>query len=146
MTVGRSRPSTVRLRVRAWEAFSRWLVRNRVRPWPDGPSDLLDYLRAMVDVPAPRSFPASFGGATRWVMSRSGFDRTAEVFEDPLFRRASQWAEAELADEAVRLRKAPRIPTSMLLGMELTVVSPEAPKVHRIFAWSLLLKVYGGLR
>ena len=61
MTVGRSRPSTVRLRVRAWEAFSRWLVLNRARPWPEGPADLVDYLQAMVDVPAPWSFPSSFG-------------------------------------------------------------------------------------
>jgi hypothetical protein len=55
MAVGRSRPSTVRLRVRAWEAFSRWLVLNRSRVWPSGPSDMIDYLRAMVDVPAPHN-------------------------------------------------------------------------------------------
>ena len=58
MAMGRSKPSTVRLRVRSWEAFSRWIGLNRGRMWPQGPADLIDYVKAMVDVPAPRSFPS----------------------------------------------------------------------------------------
>ena len=34
MAVGRARPGTVRLRVRAWEAFGRWLALTRGRSWP----------------------------------------------------------------------------------------------------------------
>jgi len=146
MAVGRSRPSTVRLRVRSWEAFSRWLGLNRGRSWPQGPPDLIDYIKAMVDVPAPRSFPSSFSGSARWIMSRSGFEGTTETYEDPFLRRALQWAEAELVDEAVRVKKAPRMPIALLLRMELTVVNTDAPRVHRVFAWARLIKVYGGLR
>ena len=79
-------------------------------------------------------------------MSRSGFEGTPEVYEDPFLRRALQRAEAELVDEAVRVKKAPRMPVALLLSMELTVVDAEAPKVHRVFAWARLIKVFGGLR
>jgi integrase len=79
-------------------------------------------------------------------MSRSGFEGAAETYEDPLLRRALQWAEAELVDEAVRVKKAPRMPILMFLSMELTVMSADSPRVHRMYAWARLIKVYGGLR
>ena len=34
MAVGRSRPSTVRLRIRSWEAFTQWMRMSRGRTWP----------------------------------------------------------------------------------------------------------------
>ena len=146
MAVGRARPGTVRLRVRAWEAFSRWLTLNRGRVWPDGPRDLIDYIRAMVDVPAPATFPTTFGGAVRWFVGRTGFEGAEDLCEDGLFRRALQWAEAELADGAGQVRKAPRVPIILMLSWELLVVEAGAPLVHRVFAWARLIKVYGGLR
>ena len=146
MAIGRARPGTVRLRLRSWEAFSRWLALNRSRTWPSGPQDLVDYIRTMVSVPAPPSFPASFSGALRWFASRTGHINTETLIENGLMRKALQWAEIELANEGASVRKAPRLPVLIMLSLELTVMDPRATKVHRVFAWARLLKVYGGLR
>ena len=143
MAVGRARPGTVRLRLRSWEAFSRWLALSRGRRWPSRPKDLVDYVREMVAVPAPASFPISFSCAARWCCSRTGHDNAEELCDDGLVRRAVHWAEVELGDVAKRT-KAPRFPVVVMLSMELTVLDSAAPKVHRVMAWSRLIKIYGG--
>ena len=144
--VGRARPGTVRLRVRSWEGFTRWLVMSKGRMWLASARDIIDCVKDMVGLPAPASFPAQFGGAISWIMSRSGFDDVDDIISDPMLRNALQWAEAELANDMLQVRKAPRFPVVILVALELKVVDGQAPLVLRVFAWVRLLKVYGGLR
>ena len=146
MLVGRARPGTVRLRVRSWEAFGRWLEIGRGRTWPADARDLTDYVKDMVSLPAPRSFPAQFGGAVAWFMSRTGRGDWEDLSGDYVFRRALDWAEVELADVGQETKKAPRLPVLVLIALELKVLDGEAPLVIRVVAWIRLIKVYGGLR
>ena len=106
MAVGRARPGIVKLRVRSWEAFARWLSLSRGKVWADGPKDLVDYIRDLLVVPALATFPVSFSGAVRWFSSRTGYENAEELCDDSLFRRAVQWAEVELGDETKQVKKA----------------------------------------
>ena len=50
--LGRSRAGTIRLRVRAWEAYTRWLLWRRERRWPTSAVDVVDYVaEKMSEVP-----------------------------------------------------------------------------------------------
>ena len=146
MLVGRARPGTVRLRVRSWEAFGRWLEISRGRAWPKDARDLIDYVKDMVALPAPRSFPVQFGGAVTWFMSRTGQEDWETISGDVVFRRALDWAEVELADMGQAVKKAPRLTVLVMISMEIKVLDGEAPLVVRVVAWIRLIKVYGGLR
>ena len=68
------------------------------------------------------------------------------LIEDPLIKRAFEWATVELADEGNLTAKAPRIPMVVIISMELMVVDVEKNMVLRIMAWVRLVKLYASLR
>ena len=144
--IGRSRPATVRLRVRAWEAYTRWLQLRRQHAWPESAGDLCDYVREMVDQHAPKSFGNHFDGACRWFMPRTGHLMAQTLLNDESFKRTMQWAETELDKAVIKTKKAPRILVVVIASMELYVSEAGHPRVLRMVAWTRLLKVYGSMR
>ena len=144
--LGRSRGGTIKLRVRTWELFSKWLALNRGRCWPDTRADVEAYVHAMVDLPSPPSFPGHFGGALGWIAARCDMPNAKDLAEDPVLRKLTDWAGVELADEARLTAKAPRFTTIMVMALELLVVDTTAADGMRVVAWSRLLKLYASLR
>ena len=65
---------------------------SRGRAWPASARDLVDYVKDMIGLPAPASFPAQFGGAVLWFMSRTGYEDHDAMSGDPIFKRSLQWA------------------------------------------------------
>ena len=146
MLLGKARPGTVRIRVHTWEVYLRWLETRSDKKWPEDVRDLIDYVRAMVNVPAAAYFPKVFASAVHWFGGRAGFVNLEGAGADPRFKRAIEWAELELASETLQKRKAPRVPVMVLVAMEVKVLDEGAPMAVRVTAWYRLVKVYGGLR
>ena len=65
--LGRSQAGTVRLRVRPWEAFTRWLMWRRERRWPTSAVDVVDYVAEKMSEAPAASFPRSFGASLVWL-------------------------------------------------------------------------------
>ena len=144
--VGKSRPATLAKRVRAWEIFSQWLVRNRGRSWPDGPVDLVDYLAARLAEGCPPSFPEGLRSAVLWIEARSGLADDEKYGRCEFFRKNVDRADVLAMTDAKAVQKAPRFPIVIIGALECKVMSPSAPLGIRIVAWARLLKVYGTLR
>ena len=143
---GRTRAGTLRLRVRAWEEFVRWLMADRARVWPAAPTDYVDYLRALVAAPAAKSVVTHFAATCHWLVPRSGSQVAKEVFGNELVKQAFAWAEVQLDDPRIATRKAPRLLVGLIISMEIMVVSEETAVTFRAAAWMRLLKIYGALR
>lgn len=143
---GKSRAGTLRLRVRAWEEFIRWLRTAKLRSWPDEDADVVDYARWLVEVGAPKSRLSHFVATFHWILPRSGFEASRDMKDAEMIKQTFGWAEVQLDDAKVSVRKAPRLLVGVLVAMEVYVVNEEHPKALRVASWMRLIKVYGALR
>ena len=143
---GKTRPGTLRLRVRAWEEFSRWLFADRLKVWPAEPMDVVDYLQMLVKESAAKSVVSHFAATCHWMLPRAGFGDTHRIMNDEFVKQAFGWAELQLDDAKVAIRKAPRLTVGVIIAMEVYVCSDGAPRALRVAAWLRLVKVYGALR
>ena len=144
--IGGTRPSTLSVRVRAWECFIRWLSVQKGKGHVEKYTDIVDYLHAQVGIGAPVTVVDRLMGALSWISSRAGDELLTVIVSDPRIKRAADWAIVELTDDSKVRRKAPRIPIAVVLALELYVVESRHPLVLRVFAWMRLLKVYGSMR
>lgn len=144
--IGASRPATVRLRVRAWEAFSAWLRIRFDVGWPRDVVQVFDYIHEQVDIPCASTFPISFGAALNWMEARAGIPFGERLGSDDLVRQALGRAKQELEGVTRQTRKAPRFLTIMIASLELEVMSENVAEVRRFFGWVRLLKIFGALR
>ena len=145
--LGNSRGATMRLRVRAWESFARWLAWRRGRSWPEGPLDLVDYVtERMADDPQV-SFPRTFAAALGWFEARAGFPTDRCFFDNSQVRRLVESSRADAEAEGKETKKAPRFPVSLLMAMEVAVADARLlPRGLRVVVWARLIKAYGVLR
>merc|ERR1712129_183786 len=70
--LGKTRASTLRLRVRAWESLVRWLQWRRGRPWPSSQADVIDYVTERMREQPAAYVPRSVLTSLRWFECRSG--------------------------------------------------------------------------
>jgi hypothetical protein len=144
--VGKARPATVKMRVRAWEQFARWLHWRRGRAWPSNATDLVDYVNERIGEGCAISFPETFRAAVAWIEARSGHVADYKFGGDELFRKNVDHAGIRMAGEAVMVKKAPRFLIVMVASLETHVVDEDQPLGMRILAWARLLKIFGVLR
>lgn len=144
-SLGRSRPATIRARLREWCRFARWLG-LRGRGWPRNSGDLVSYVHDMVAEGAPKSFPHGFRGAVVWMEARAGFDEGRRYSGDDLFSRTIEWAVKALDDPTNTVQKAARFPLGVLVALELCVADEQELPAVRVLAWTRALKIWGGLR
>ena len=64
--LGKTRASTLRLRVRTWESFVRWLQWRRGRAWPASQSDVIDFVMERMREHPAASFPRALLFAFHW--------------------------------------------------------------------------------
>ena len=112
--LGSSRSATLRLRVRTWESFSRWLRWRRGVEWPTELKDLVDYLHETMKESPTASFPRAFSAAVNWFEARAGFPRRFSAHEQ--FCRAVERAAADAGEAQDETKRAPRFPTSLPPG------------------------------
>ena len=115
--LGGSRASTVRFRLRVWEAYARWMRTRRGRRWHQSPGDVVEYVHSQVSVPAAPSFPRAFWGALLWFEARTGFGEELKFGRSDEVRRTMEWAVKELTDPNVAKKKAPRVLVAQVLAM-----------------------------
>ena len=141
------RARTLRKRVRDWEKVRRFLLGAYGHVWPVAIHELIDFVNALSAGDNPRSAISSFMGALTF-FERGGGVRGPQAFaEDPLLKAASE--EAMVAMTAGRerpRRQAPRIPFAIIRVWEAVVVDVTLQNYVRMYAWWLLLKVWGSLR
>ena len=71
--LGSSRGATIRLRVKSWESFMRWLQWRRGSCWPEEVIDLIDYVSENMRESPTASFPKTFAAALGWFEARAVF-------------------------------------------------------------------------
>jgi len=144
--LGKARASTIRLRVRSWEAFSRWLWLRRGRLWPTCVLDILEYVtERMAEAPV-ATFPKAFGAALLWFEARAGVPEEQKFGKNDLVRRLLEKASVDAGAGLVRVARAPRFPLCVLASLEVMVCDTLVPMGLRVVAWTRLLKTYGVLR
>jgi hypothetical protein len=144
--VGKSRPSTVKKRVLAWERMARWLHVRYNRSWPSSATELVDYVNEKVTEGCSRTFPEELRSAVNWIESRSGLEGDEKFGTDALFVRNVERAHIVLGADATAVLKAPRMPLVLLAALELYVMDANKPNGLRVIAWCRLVKVFGVLR
>ena len=145
--VGAARPGTVRLRVRAWEMYTRWLRWNRDKGWPEAPVDVVDYVHHLRDLPCSPSAPKLFGAALRWFEERAAQEWWGQgLYNHPLVVRSLERLTLAVTDPAKAKVKAPMLPAALVGALELLIGDEDAPLGLRVVAWARVVKVYGTLR
>ena len=79
--LGRSRAGTVRLRVRSWESFTRWLMWRREKRLPGSAVDVVDYVAEKMSEAPAASFPRSLRGLSGVVRREVGPAREPEAVQ-----------------------------------------------------------------
>ena len=141
------RARTLRKRVRDWEKVRRFLLGAYGHVWPVAIHELIDFVNALSAGDNPRSAISSFMGALTFFEKGGGVRGPQAFAEDPLLKAASE--EAMVAMTAGRerpRRQAPRIPFAVIRVWEAMVVDVTLQNCVRMYAWWLLLKVWGSLR
>ena len=144
--VGRARLSTLKLRVRVWETFQRWLVWKGLRPWPESVGVVMDYLWYRLEEEPVRTFPACFLATLNWIELRAGYPQGQRLGENEGLRQNFAQAIKDAETDVVVRKKAVRFPLLVVGGMEEAVVDESVPVAARILLWVRLMKVYGVLR
>ena len=145
--LGNSRGATIRLRVRAWEAFTRWLQWRRGLSWPEDAIDLIDYVNEKMREAPTASFPKVFAAAFCWFEARAGFPVEKKYSGHEQLRRMIERAKVDAGERQEETKRAPRFPVSIIVALEVAVASEgELPRGLRVVAWARLLKIYGVLR
>jgi hypothetical protein len=145
--LGSSRGATMRLRVKAWEAFVRWLQWRRGACWPKVVIDLIDYISEIMRESPTASFPKTFAASLGWFEARAGFPLDHRFSNNEQFRRVVERAKTDAGEAQGEIKRAPRFPVSLIAALEVAVVSEVPfPKGLRVVAWARLLKIYGVLR
>ena len=145
--LGSARPATIRLRVRAWEAFVRWLRWRKNACWPKAPLDIIDYIAERMDDCPVASFPRAFGAALVWFEARAGWPAKDRLGGNEQVRRYLEKAGAEVGEGLGTVKRAPRFPLAVVASLELAVLAEDRlPEGLRVLAWMRLVKVYGVLR
>ena len=144
--LGKSRAATIRLRVRTWEEYMRWLWWRKEKRWPSGIPDVLEYVAEKMEESPAASFPRSFGAALVWFESRGGVPVEEKLSNQDMVRKFLENAATQVTDGSAEIVKAPRFSLAMLVSLETLVADFKMPKALRVLAWARLVKVYGALR
>ncbi len=138
------RASTLRARLRAWRAFSRWLVAAHGESWPSTWRRLLEYLRARVAEPCGRQTILGLAYAAAFWEKASGWSLTS----DPLWKPAVSELVSMVGGRAGGMPSNSAAPTlpKHLAALELLVTDEAEPRWVRAFATWKLLQAWGVMR
>ena len=142
---GSRRPTTLRIRARAWRRVRLWLSEVHGIPWPAHVGHMHDYIQAMLAVPCPRTWPTTVAATLAF------YEKIGGVAEEARISTKATWL-ATIADAEQRLQgggylaaKAPLFPRALIASLELYVMG-DHPRYRRALAWVRLIKVWASMR
>jgi hypothetical protein len=144
--IGATRCRTVRARLRKWQAFRRWLLATHGVSWPRHVGHLIDYLECLASEPCGRTIPRSVVLAVAFMEDKGEVDPVARISGLDILKNTLRSIEAELSRDAPEVKKAPSYLVIMLISLEGMVADKEVHPFFRVYAWTLLLRVWGGLK
>lgn len=142
---GKKRARTIRSRVRVWYKVRLWLQIVLGIVFPRHIGHMLDYLNDLGD--CARSFPASVNIALAFMEKAAGIVETDRISKNFLWLQNVEALTSRLQERAggLEVAKAPNYPISMIIALELVVMSERAAYI-RTLAWVLLLMIWCCLR
>jgi hypothetical protein len=144
--VGSARAGTIKIRVRTWEKYTRWLQHRHRRAWPIEVTDIVEYVWFFMAESPSTSFPRVFGATLAWMELRSGIAEENRFGNVDLIKRVLEKATASIEEGAPERARAPRLPAIVVGALEEAVSDEDIPGTLRVIAWTRLLKTYGVLR
>ena len=146
LMAGKTRCSTLRKYVKAWERFRRWLLMEGPSAWPTGPLQIIEYLQTLAAEPCGATIPQTFIQAAAWLEKAGGYDDYEKLSCNALVTRCLDKINTILTAGARPTKQSPRFPCIVLASAELFVVNPKHSTFLRYSAWLLLLKCWSSLR
>jgi hypothetical protein len=143
---GTRRAKTLRNRALTWQRVRDWLLIVSGRPWTSNPALMIDYMAARAAEPCGRTVPQGIMAAL-CVMEAVGQVREAD-------RLSTHYAVMAVADNltmtltsgCTQKKVAQLYTVSMLVSLELLVVTSHMPLHYRAIAWVMLLMVWVAMR
>jgi hypothetical protein len=143
---GSLRARTLRARARTWSRVRAWLLLVKGRPYPRGPSDMIDFLESIV-CDKKVSVPDSVAAALFFV------EKIGEVSVDSRISLSTSWMAAvksiksELQSaHGVSTKRAQAPTVALLLSWELCVADLSQPLCWRVMSFIRLMKCWACLR
>ena len=144
--LGGARAATLRLRVRTWATFVRWLEWQRGRAWPANVADVMDYILHTISETPSATFASVFLAGLGWFEARSGLLEDERYADNERVKLLLERARVDLNLHTAEVVRAPRFPISIIVALEVAVLDGAAPVGHRVLAWARLIKIFGVLR
>lgn len=141
------RSRTLRGRYRVWVKIRLWLNCNFDVEWPRHIGHMLDYLRDLESSGCPKTLPMTISGSLSYMERVGGYTAAESISGTVLWRDNVNGLKLRLQEEAggTVVCKAPQYFVSMILSMELYVVSGRS-LFKRAFCWIKLIKTWATLR
>ena len=143
---GNRRMKTLRNRARSWARVREWLLMFCGDVFPRDVSFMLEYLSFLVQEDAPK------GRFLDAAAALSVLEDAGQVASDMKISAAVPWVQgfrsriAELELSKTKVKRAPPLSVSMLVALELSVVSLDAQEYFRAMCWIILLCTWACLR
>ena len=143
---GAARARTIRARLRHWKRLRMWLMRTKGIPWPQEAAEVIDFLEDMVAGGCARTGPEALLTAVNFMEEKAGWPEHRRVGASAALVSAVKNHSASLSTGAKPTIKAPGLPAAATIALELYVQDAEKPSYTRVYAWTVLLKVWAALR
>lgn len=138
---------TLQKRVASWRKARTWLLAAFGVPWPRSTAEFLSYLEALATEPCARSVLWSTLAALVFFEKGGGVKPADQISADPQVRSAILEMGVELGAVASRpRRKAPQLPSALVVAWELIVLDTTRPAFQRMYSWWQLVRVWASLR
>ena len=107
---------------------------------------MIDYVAHVCGESPTATFPRSFAAAVGWFEARSALPSEARFADNEQFRLMIEKVLVEVNVNTGDVVRAPRFPVSVVVAMEVAVMTEEIAGGLRVLLWARLLKVFGVMR
>ena len=144
---GKKRARTIRSRVRVWEKVRLWLQIVLGVVFPTHLGHMLDYLGDLSPTACAKTFPSSVHISLAFIEKAAGVPESERISKNFLWQQNVEAFTSRIQEQAggLEVAKAPNYSISMLIALELVVMSDRAAYT-RTLAWVLLLMIWFCLR
>ncbi len=148
LAAGGRRARTLRVRLRAWKAFSVWLAASHNESWPSSWARVLDYAQVRADEPCGRQTLLGLFAAVRFMEVASGFGPEKQVTTTPLYDSAVRELLNSVAARAGGggPASANRPLVAQLIWLERMVIDVNGMPWVRAYCHWKLLQIWAALR
>ena len=139
---GCARTSTIKQRVQMWCRYCKWLRCAYQVDWPSNAAMVLDFIEELAAQPCGHTVPQSFLATLAFMENAAGLQAECRLSKLGIVQKSIEQIAMELEQGVPPPKKAKLQPLLLIIALELWVVSEEAPKFSRAFAWTRLVKLW----